>query len=66
MNKIMKTQAQVRASFWGAFPEFADQYRKTYRQNQYNATIRTAFVDYVDSLAKGGEITEKLASRVTL
>jgi hypothetical protein len=62
----MKTQAQVRASFWESFPEFADQYRKTYRQSQYNATIRTAFVDYVDSLAKDGEITEKLASGVTL
>ena len=62
----MKTQAQVRESFWASFPEFADQYRKTYRQNQYNATIRTAFVDYVDSLARCGDITDKLAQRVTL
>ena len=62
----MKTQSQVRASLWESFPEFADQYRKTYSQNQYNATIRTAFVDYVDSLEKDGEITEKLASGVTL
>lgn len=63
---IMNNISQVRASFWELFPEFADQYRKTYRQNQYNATIRTAFVDYVDSLAKSGTISESLARRVTL
>jgi hypothetical protein len=62
----MTTQTQVRESFWASFPELADQYRKTYRQNQYNATIRTAFVSYVDNLERGGEITEKLAFRVTL
>ena len=39
---------------------------KTAPQNRHNATTRTAFVDFVDSLAKAGEISEKLAFRVTL
>lgn len=62
----MKTVTQVRQSFWQSFPEFKTEYRKTYRQNQYNATIRTTFVDYVDSLQKDGVISEKLSNRVTL
>jgi hypothetical protein len=62
----MKTTSQVRTAFWQSFPEFKNEYRKTWRQNQYNATIRTSFVDYVDNLRKRGEITESLANRVTL
>lgn len=62
----MKTQAQVRAAFWEQHPEFKSEYRKTYRQNQYNATIRTAFVNWVDFLMKDGIISESLSNRVTL
>lgn len=62
----MKTITQVRMAFWEAFPEFKSDYRKTWRQNQYNATIRTTFVNYVDSLRKDNSITESLANRVTL
>ena len=62
----MTTQKQVRESFWNAFPEFKSEYKKTYTQNQYRTDIRCSFVDYVDSLAKNGEISEKLAQRVTL
>ena len=74
----MNTQAQIRASFWAAFPEYQPKYKaipytqngkRLYRrktQNEYSATIRTLFVEYVDSLARNGEITEALASRVTL
>lgn len=60
------TLNQLRASFWDAYPCFADHYRKTWRQNQYNATIRTCWVDYVDSMARDGQITESMASRATL
>ena len=35
-------------------------------QNRHNATTRTAFCDFVDYLAKAGEIPEKLAFRATL
>lgn len=62
----MKTQKQVRESFWNAFPEFKSEYKKTYTQNQYRCDIRCYFVNYVDNLAKNGEISEKLAQRVTL
>ena len=62
----MKTLTQLRTSFWQAHPEHKESFRKTYRQNQYNATIRTAWVDYVDNLARDGIISEKLANRATL
>lgn len=62
----MTTIKQVRESFWASFPEFAQEYRKTYRQNQYKTDIRVAFCDYVDYLQKSGEISESLAYRVTL
>jgi hypothetical protein len=62
----MKTISEIRRSFWSSFPEFKSEYRKTYRQNQYNATIRTAFVEYVDSLRRDNLISESLANRVTL
>ena len=62
----MKTISEVRAAFWEDHGQFRHMYRKTWRQNQYSATIRTAFVDYVDSLQKSGQITEALAARATL
>ena len=74
----MKTQAQVRESFWDSFPEFQQGFkripwtqngRRLYRrktQNDYPADVRMTFVDYVDSLARDGQISEQLASRVTL
>jgi len=62
----MNTVSQVRESFWNYHPEYRKHYRKTYRQNQYDATIRTAWGFYVDMLAHGGLISEKLAKRATL
>lgn len=60
----MTTQAQIRAAFWDAFPQFTRKGRQT--QNQYPTDIRVAFVDFVDSLNKNGQISESLAQRVTL
>ena len=65
-TKIMTTQTQIRQSFWEAHPQFKDDYKVTYRQNQYCTDIRCAFVDYVDHLVENGDISEKLADRVTL
>jgi len=66
----MTTQAQIRKAFWEAYPELETYARKwgikTAPQNRHNATTRTAFVDFVDSLAKSGEIAPELAQRVTL
>ncbi len=65
-NQNMNTQTEIRASFWEMHPDFAPVRRTRKRQNDYPALIRCSFVDYVDGLARDGEISEALASRVTL
>ena len=65
-NEAMKTITAVRRSFWDAHPQFKSEFRKTWSQNQYKLDIRLHFIDYVEFLRRDGEITEKLASRVTL
>lgn len=62
----MKTQTAIRNSFWEAFPQFVPLRRTRKRQNDYPATVRSAFVEYVDSLERSGTITPALANRVTL
>lgn len=62
----MKTQTEVRDSFWDSFPEFQSERRKGKRQNEYRTDIRVAFCDYVESLARSGQISGGLAHRVTL
>jgi len=62
----MNTITAIRRQFWADHPQFADAYRKTYRQNRYNATIRACFVEFVDMLERNGEISESLATRATL
>jgi hypothetical protein len=66
----MTTQKQIRAAFWQSFPHFEEQARAagilSKRQNHHCATVRCAFVDFVDSLEKSGQISEALAFRVTL
>lgn len=62
----MKTQNEIRKAFWDSHPEFKSDYRRTKKQNDYNTDIRTEFVNWVDSEQKDGNISEKLASRVTL
>ena len=63
----MKTQADIRQSFWDEHPGFKTAfYKKSKRQNSYPCTVRSVFVEFVDHLQKSGVITEKLAGRVTL
>ncbi len=62
----MRTQKDIRQSFWETHPEFKEHYRVSKRQNEYITDIRVCFCDYVDSLQKGGLISEKLVRRVTL
>ena len=64
---MMTTQKQVRAAFWRDFesrPGYVPQFRR--EQNKCPTDTRVAFVDYVDSLCRNGEISEALAQRVTL
>ena len=66
----MTTQKQIRAAFWQAHPMHESHARKwgikTAPHNRHNAETRMAFSQFVDTLAKAGEISETLASRATL
>jgi len=64
MEYEFTTESQVRAAFWQGMP--ADSYVRGKRQNGYNATIRSEFVEFVDMLQKSGHISESLSERVTL
>lgn len=68
---MMTTQKEVRAAFWrdhaglpGITPRKITNYAGTGKM--HNTDTRCAFADYVDYLSKSGEISEKLAERVTL
>lgn len=67
---MMTNQKQIRAAFWKAFPDFEFQAREagifSKSQNHHCATVRCAFVDFVDMLAKDGQISASLANRATL
>ena len=67
---MITTQAEVRAAFWEAHPSFDHQARaagiRSKRQNEHCATVRCAFVDFVDALHRDGQISDALANRVTL
>ena len=70
MNYRMTNQKQIRKAFWLDHPHLAEQAREagiiSKRQNAHCATVRCAFVDYVDHLQKAGFISEKLSDRATL
>ena len=61
----MKTITEIRAAFWQG-NEHLKHFVKSKRQNEYNATIRSEFVEFVDMLNKDGFISDSLANRVTL
>lgn len=70
---MLTTQKQVRAAFWESYPVWtlADGFRGLRsrgngKQNDYPPDTRCAFVDFVDMLARDGDISESLAQRVTL
>ena len=60
----MTTQKQIRAAFWHAFPAFTRIPGQS--QNDYPATIRASFCDWVDYLRASEQISKKLANRATL
>ena len=67
---MLTNQNQVRTAFWEAHPSFDHQARaagiRSKRQNEQCATVHCTFVDFVDMLARNGEISSALAERVTL
>jgi len=64
------TQRQLRKQFWIEHPVFAHQAREagviSKPQNFHRATLRCAFVDWVDSCERDGRISADLANRATL
>lgn len=70
---MMTTQKQIRAAFWEAHPTASrkrhparDWTREDKSQRDYHVDTRCAFVDFVDHLARNGQISEALAQRATL
>lgn len=59
-------EEDVRQGFWEDHPEFEDEYDENKTQNDYNATIRTAFVDWLDQAHREGRLSDELAGETTL
>lgn len=57
------SEGRVRKAFWVGLEQFR---RPGKRQNDYDATIRSEWVEFVDMLQKNGHISDALAARVTL
>jgi hypothetical protein len=69
----MTNQKQIRAAFWAAHPTLPRRrFRYSWRSNDKTAELvypvdtRCAFVDYLDYLARDGQITQDMADRATL
>ena len=71
MKFTITTQSEVRRLFW-ELREGQPGIRKQKIRNHagtgkmHNADTRCAFVEYVDGMARSGEISDALAGRVTL
>lgn len=68
-NYTYTTEEEVGEAFWDANPQWPvgrERWERGWKQNQFDATIRSAFCEFVDHLQKSGEISDKLADRVTL
>lgn len=66
MKYSITTQKALRDAFWAQAGMMADFYRVSYRQNDYSATVRCTWCDFVDQMHRDGQISDKLAKRVTL
>jgi hypothetical protein len=58
------TQRALRADFWARHPFL--QRRPGATQNAYPCDARVAWVDFVDTYARAGRISDRLAQRATL
>jgi hypothetical protein len=65
-----QTFKQIRANFWAMLqntaPELAKLKRTRKTQNDYPTDIRCAFVEYIETLYRSKEITEKTYNDITL
>jgi hypothetical protein len=60
------SEEDLRDLFWEDHPQFAAERDEQKSQNAYRCDIRVAFVEYVDRLARAGDISDELASQATL
>lgn len=67
---MITNQKALRAAFWAEHPDFEFQAREagifSKSQNHHCATVRCAWVEFVDCMAKSGQISESLAFRAIL
>jgi hypothetical protein len=68
MKYRITSQKQLRSEFWETFPELPRR-----RITDYSGTgkmhctdTRCAFVDWLDALSKGGDVSQELAERATI
>lgn len=71
MKYAITTQAEVRRLFWELHESQPGINTRKIRDHagtgkMFDTDTRCAFVDYVDGLARSGEISDALADRVTL
>lgn len=62
---MITTQKELRAAFWEQ-SDCRQFYKVSYRQNDYSATVRCDWCDFVEHMRRDGQISEALASRATL
>ena len=64
------TQKQIRKAFWQHLkegnPELYAEGKRSKPQNEQVTDVRCAFVQFIDELAKDGQITEEMNQKVTL
>lgn len=67
---MITTQKELREAFWNAYPSFDHQARmagiRSKSQNHHCATVRSEWVEFVDAMARDGQISDALAQRATL
>ena len=67
---MITTQKELRKAFWEAHPSFDHQAReagiRSKSQNHHCATVRVTWCEFVDMMARDGQISESLAQRATL
>ena len=64
MNKRKLNIVQLRKSFWDHHPQFIR--KKGLSQNDYDPTIRTSWVDFIDQMHRVNQITDHTAFNATL
>ena len=64
------TQKQIRKAFWNYLkevdPKLYAEGKRSKPQNEQVTDVRCSFVWFIDGLARDGQITEKMAQKVTL